>query len=71
MQLLKVSGAVRPLKGSLGVKGLIIIMTSKHFNEYKSQKKNSEILFCSGYLGLDDQNSTLKYPLLYTYHYLI
>jgi hypothetical protein len=49
----------------------LIIMTSKLFNQYKSQKRNSEILLCSEYLGLNDQNSTLKYPLLYTYHYLI
>jgi len=46
-------------------------MTSKYFNQYKSQKRNSEILLCGGYLGLDDQNSTLIYPLLYTYHYLL
>jgi hypothetical protein len=49
----------------------LIIVTFKDSTQYKSHKRNSEMLFCSGYLGMDDQNSTLKSPLLYTYHYLI
>jgi len=35
MQNLEVSGAVRPLYGPLGVKGLII--TSKHESKHKAQ----------------------------------